>query len=157
MDEVLSGCMEGSRLNLHKLGLMLGGAIATARQEPNSKTAPLLVFGEIVALLWAKRDFENLRALDRLGDQLGFGVSTLCGYPMQEFAEPGTEEAYLQICAMHSIVIPPTPIHWTRRSGGFSKPRLVPTREPPRSRIPHNGDERSHGPLVETQPVATCA
>ncbi len=107
VDEVLSGCMEGPKLNLHKLGLLLGGAIAAARQEPNSKTAPLLVFGEIVALLWARRDFENLRALEGLGDQLGFAVSTVCGYPIREFAEPGTEEAYLQICAMHSTVIPP--------------------------------------------------
>jgi hypothetical protein len=107
VDEVLSGCMEGPRLNLDKLGLLLGGALAAARQEPNSKTAPIFVFGEIVALLWARRDFENLRALEQLGDQLGFAVSTVCGYPIQEFAEPGTEEAYLQICAMHSTVIPP--------------------------------------------------
>lgn len=106
-DEVLSGCMEGPRLNLQKLGLRLGGPIAAARQEPNSRTAPLFVFGEVVALLWAKRDFENLRALEQLGDQLGFAVSTVCGYPIQEFTEPGTEEAYLQICAMHSTVIPP--------------------------------------------------
>lgn len=106
-DEALSGCMEGPRLNLHKLGLLLSGAIAAARQEPNSKTAPLLVFGEIVALLWAKRDVANLHALEKLGDQLGVAVSTVCGYPIQEFAEPGTEEAYLQVCAMHSTVIPP--------------------------------------------------
>jgi len=106
-DEVLSGCMEGPRLNLHKLGLLLSGAIAAARRAPNSKTAPLFVFGEIVALLWARCDFDNLRALEQLGDKLGVAVSTVCGYPIQEFAEPGTEEAYLQICAMHSTVIPP--------------------------------------------------
>jgi len=106
-DEVLSGCMEGPRLNLHKLGSLLSETIAAIRQDPNSKTAPLFVFGEIVALLWARRDFENLCALERLGDQLGVAVSTVCGYPIQEFAEPGTEEAYLQICGMHSTVIPP--------------------------------------------------
>ena len=107
VEEVLSTCMEGFKLNLHKLGLLLSGAIAAARQEPNSKTAPLLVFGELVALLWARRDFENLCALEQLGDQLGFAVSTVCGYPIREFAEPGTEETYLRICAMHSTVIPP--------------------------------------------------
>jgi DcmR-like sensory protein len=106
VDEVLSDCMEGHKLNLHKLGLLLGGAIAAARQEPNSKTARLLVFGEIVALLWARRDFENLHALEQLGDQLGAAVSTICGYPIRQFAEPGTEETYLKICAMHSTVIP---------------------------------------------------
>lgn len=106
-DEVLSDCMEGPRLNLNKLGLLLGGTIAAARLAPNSKTAPLFVFGEIVALLWARRDFENLRRLEQLGNQLGFAVSTVCGYPIQEFAEPGREEAYLQICGMHSTVIPP--------------------------------------------------
>jgi MEDS: MEthanogen/methylotroph, DcmR Sensory domain len=107
VDEVLAGCMEGSTLNLNKLGSLLGGAIAAARREPNSKTAPLFVFGEIVALLWARRDFENLYALEQLGDKLGDAVSTVCGYPIREFVEPGTEEAYLQICAAHSTVIPP--------------------------------------------------
>jgi len=107
VDEVLSRCMEGPKLDLHRLGVLLGGAIAAARQEPNSNTAPLFVFGEIVTLLWARRDFVNLHALEQLGDKLGYGVSTVCGYPIQEFAEPGTEEAYLEICAMHSTVIPP--------------------------------------------------
>jgi len=107
VDVVLAGCMEGPTLNLNKLGSLLGGAIAAARQEPNSKTAPLFVFGEIVALLWARRDFDNLQALEQLGDKLGPAVSTACGYPIQEFVEPGTEDVYLQIGAMHSTVIPP--------------------------------------------------
>jgi len=107
VDEVLASCMEGSTLHLNKLGSLLGAAIAAARQEPNSKTAPLFVFGEIVALLWTRRDFKNLRALEQLGDKLGDAVSTVCGYPIREFVEPGTEKAYLQICAMHSTVIPP--------------------------------------------------
>jgi len=107
VDEVLSSCMEGRKLNLEKLGLRLGEAIAAARQEPKMKTAPLFVFGEIVALLWARRDLENLHALELLGDGLGLGVSTVCGYPIREFAERGTEQAYLQICGLHSTVIPP--------------------------------------------------
>ncbi|HUO24087.1 MAG TPA: MEDS domain-containing protein [Candidatus Aquilonibacter sp.] len=107
VEEVLSTCMEGSTLNLQKLGSQLGGAIAAARQEPNSKTAPLFVLGETVALLWARRDFRNLRALEELGDNLGPAVATLCAYPIEEFAEPGTERTYLEICAMHSTVIPP--------------------------------------------------
>lgn len=107
VDEVLSNCMDGPRLSLQRLGWLLGEAIAAARQEPNSKSAPLFVFGEIVAVLWARRDFENLGALEQLGDKLGFAVSTVCGYPIQEFAEPGTEGAYLQVRAMHSTVIPP--------------------------------------------------
>lgn len=107
VDEVLSNCMEGLKLNLHKLGLLLGGAIGAAREKPNSQTARIFVFGEIVAQLWARRDVENLRALEHLGDKLGTGISTVCGYPIQEFAEPGTEEAYVQICGLHSTVIPP--------------------------------------------------
>jgi hypothetical protein len=107
VNEVLSVCMDGPTLNLHKVGLLLGAEIAAARQEPNSETAPLLVFGEIVALLWARRDLENLRALEQLGDKLGTGVSTICGYPIEEFTEPGTEDVYLEICSMHSTVIPP--------------------------------------------------
>lgn len=107
VDDVLFRCMEGPKLNLHSLGLLLGGAITAARQQPNSNTAPLFVFGEIVALLWARRDFANLSALEQLGDKLGPGVSTVCGYPIREFVEPGTEEEYVQICAMHSTVIPP--------------------------------------------------
>lgn len=107
VEEVLATCMESSVLNLNRLGSLLGGAIAAARREPNAKSAPLFVFGEIVALLWARRDLENLRALERLGDKLGDAVSTVCGYPIHEFVERGTEEVYLQICAMHSTVIPP--------------------------------------------------
>ena len=94
-------------LNLNKLGLLLNGAIAAARQAPNSNTAPIFVFGELVAVLWAKRDLRNLLALEQLGDKLGNAVSTVCGYPIWEFTEPRTEEAYLEICAAHSTVIPP--------------------------------------------------
>lgn len=107
VDEVLSNWMQGPKLDLARLGLLLSGAIALARQQPNSESAPILVFGELVAILWARRELENLRALEQLGDKLGSTVSTVCGYPIQEFSEPGTEEAYLQICAMHSTVIPP--------------------------------------------------
>ncbi|HUA13767.1 MAG TPA: MEDS domain-containing protein [Verrucomicrobiae bacterium] len=107
VEDVLSDCMEGSKLNLRKIGMLLGGAISAARQEPNSKIAPLFVFGELVAHLWAMRDIKNLSAMEQLGDQLGPAVSTLCGYPIEEFAEAGTERAYLRICSLHSTVIPP--------------------------------------------------
>jgi len=145
VDEVLSRCMDGSKLNLGSLGSLLGGAIAAARQEPNSNTAPLFVFGEIVAYLWAKRDFVNLHTLEQLGDKLGLGVSTVCGYPIREFVEPGTEEAYLRICAMHSTVIPPDayPTDETERRILKATARSYARAAAKRDR--DNGDERLPG------------
>jgi hypothetical protein len=106
-NEILSGCMSGRKLNKTKLNRWIGGAVETAHAAQTT-TAKLTIFGGLVALLWAKRDVENIRALESFGEHLApFPYTLVCGYPMKEFSEPGTEASFLQICAMHSTVIPP--------------------------------------------------
>jgi len=106
-EEILARCTKGRKLSKSKLEQLIGGAVAEMRASQSS--SPLIIFGELVALLWAKRNFENLCAVEQFWDNLAtrFSFSLLCGYPIKEFSETGTELPFLKICAMHSVVIPP--------------------------------------------------
>jgi MEDS: MEthanogen/methylotroph, DcmR Sensory domain len=77
---------------------------AAAVVEPRA-----MVFGELVSLLWEKRKREAVLALERLWEELAreYSFSLLCGYSVREFCEVGSEDVYLQFCAVHSTVIPP--------------------------------------------------
>jgi hypothetical protein len=121
--EILSDCMPGGKLDLRRLNLLVSGAMVEARAASHSwasrtsadataesSTQPrTMVFGELVALLWARRDFAGVLAVEDFWDRLTqhFSFSLLCGYSITEFTEPGTVDAYLRICAAHSTVIPP--------------------------------------------------
>jgi len=108
-DEILSACMTGRTIDVAKLELLIGQTVVASAQVAQAADSQLMVFGELVALLWARRDFENLRLVEQFWDDLGARIPflLLCGYPIGEFVEAGSEESYLKICAMHSTVIPP--------------------------------------------------
>ncbi len=107
-DRTLANHNTGGKLDLERLNLLIDETISGANEATGVSASRLTVFGELVALLWARRDFEGVLAVELLWENLAkrFPFSLLCGYPIQEFAGDGTEE-FLRICAEHSIVIPP--------------------------------------------------
>jgi hypothetical protein len=68
-----------------------------------------IVFGELVSLLWEKRDCEALLALEKVRENLAQenSFTLFCGYSIKEFSEAGSEDVFLKICAAHTTVIPP--------------------------------------------------
>lgn len=106
-DETLSNCVGEAHLDLERLGLLLGWTISAIKQASPAPSPRIFVYGELVDLLWTRRDFSNLRTIELLGDKLGENVSMVCGYAIQEFAQPETEDAFIQVCSMHSCIFPP--------------------------------------------------
>lgn len=106
-EKTLSDCTAGGTVNTARMNQTIGRALAT-----NQATAPascVMVFAEMVALLWQRRDIDNLLVVEKFWGTLTThsSFSLLCGYPIREFVETGTEDAFVKICAQHSIVIPP--------------------------------------------------
>jgi hypothetical protein len=67
----------------------------------------------------------------------------MCGYPIKEFVDAGTEETFLQICAMHSTVIPPEAYPTPEVEKRTWTPPPAPTRKLPGKLKKSNKTERN--------------
>ena len=107
--ESLSEFVVDGRPDFERFDRLIGGAIAAARDACRAKDPFVMVFGELVDLLWAKRELEAALVVERFWKSLAgkLSFSLLCGYSMQGFAEAGTEAAFLRICAEHATVSSP--------------------------------------------------
>jgi PAS domain S-box-containing protein len=87
---------------------LIGGTIARARAAANSDQPRVLVFGEMVALLWADGRHEAAIRLEELWNDLAtkHSFSLRCAYPMNGFHKHEHAEPFMRICAEHSGVIP---------------------------------------------------
>lgn len=66
------------------------------------------IFGEMVALLWADGNVPAAIRVEELWNDLAGSqrFALFCAYPMTAFKEPGTDEAFTDVCATHSHVLP---------------------------------------------------
>jgi PAS domain S-box-containing protein len=83
-------------------------ALVRARAGVRRTGAPIVAFGEMVALLWAKGKCEAAIRLEQLWNKLAARHSFLlrCAYPMGRFGQEAHDGPFRQICAEHSHVIP---------------------------------------------------
>ena len=83
---------------------LLSSVRSTTKGEPSR----LVLFGEMVALLWADGNFDAALKLERLWNDLAHTHSfhLHCAYPMKGFDREGHSQAFLNICAEHSHVVP---------------------------------------------------
>jgi hypothetical protein len=67
-------------------------------------------FGEMVALLWAKRNVAATIRLEALWNDLAKtqSFSLFCGYPKESFQIDGSSASLIEICCQHSRVLPST-------------------------------------------------
>lgn len=74
----------------------------------NPEKAHVAAFGEMVAVLWNRKDRRAAIDLERLWNGLAKKreFSLHCAYPMSGFAHGEDGEAFLQVCAEHTGVIP---------------------------------------------------
>lgn len=92
---------------------VVGGIIAQAAYSYGKDSRPRHVraFGEMVALLWAADDHAGAIRLEDMWNELRESdasppFSLCCAYPMSDFASEAHEQAFREICATHTQVIP---------------------------------------------------
>jgi len=83
---------------------VVGGIIERANSITKGKFGRTVVFGELVALLWAEGKYEEAMRLEALWNDLAKTHSFLlrCAYPMAGFYKNEHTEPFLKICAAHS-------------------------------------------------------
>jgi signal transduction histidine kinase len=87
---------------------VIESVLLQAKVAIRHKTAPIVAFGEMVALLWAEGKCEAALRLEQLWNELArrHSFSLRCGYPMGCFGGETHDALFNQICAEHNQVIP---------------------------------------------------
>jgi len=94
-----------------KFSELLGRAITKAKDSAKSPEPCIVIFGEMVALLWSSGKHGAAIRLEELWNGLAEQHSFVlrCAYPLSAFNSAGHSESFLKICAEHSEVIPSGP------------------------------------------------
>jgi PAS domain S-box-containing protein len=106
--ETLSTFMIGGQLNPDRFFETIGTQIEFARAKAEIRDAPVALFGEMVALLWARGEHEAAIELERLWNELGqkHSFHLRCSYSLADFSRMEDSGPFLRICTEHSSVIP---------------------------------------------------
>jgi signal transduction histidine kinase len=102
--ETLSKLMVDGQLEPRRFKEIIGGLV-----EQAAKARPrLLVFGEMVALLWAEGRQEDAITLEGFWNELRkeHAFSLFCAYPLSGFSGEELAEPLGHVCSSHSRVIP---------------------------------------------------
>jgi PAS domain S-box-containing protein len=86
----------------------VGEVLAQARNATAGKDCRTVVFGELVALLWAQGKVQEAIRVEQLWNDLAqsYSFSLLCAYPILGFNKEMYIEPFLKICGEHSSIIP---------------------------------------------------
>jgi PAS domain S-box-containing protein len=104
--ESLSRFMSNRRPDPERFLQFAGGTIAKAKSA--AKSEHVVVFGEMVSLLWAEGNQEAAIRLEELWNTLAdkHSFSLRCAYSMNAFNKHEHAESFARICAEHSAVLP---------------------------------------------------
>ncbi len=108
-EETLEKFMADASPDAERFEKIIGNVIDQARAgTSNPQRAHVAAFGEMVAILWTEGKRSAAIELEKLWNELAkkHEFSLLCGYPMNGFAHGEDGEAFLEICAEHTGVIP---------------------------------------------------
>jgi hypothetical protein len=86
----------------------MGYFLSSVRSAAKGGSPRLVLFGEMVALLWAEGNIDAAFKLEQLWNDLArtHSFHLHCAYPMKGFDQEGHSQAFLNICAEHSHVVP---------------------------------------------------
>jgi hypothetical protein len=86
---------------------VIGSALDQTRGQ-NGNHRDVAVFGEMVAVLWARRQRDATLRLEALWNALNevYEFSLCCAYPMNGFSTDFDAAAFLRICSQHSHIFP---------------------------------------------------
>ncbi len=87
---------------------IVGGLITQARAATKSEQSGVIIFGEMVASLWAQEKQEAAVRMEELWNALArkYSFSLRCAYPMDSFYKREHSEFFGKICAEHATVLP---------------------------------------------------
>jgi PAS domain S-box-containing protein len=106
--ETLARIMLNGLPEPERFSRLMGGLITKARAAAKSEQAGLVIFGEMVALLWAEGKHQAAIRLEELWNDLAaqYSFSLRCAYPMNGFHKQEHADSFAKICAAHSSVLP---------------------------------------------------
>jgi hypothetical protein len=106
-DQALSEFMEAAGPSRELFLLRLGNILRTLQAAAAPKRGGVVVFGEMVAVLWAQKQYDAAIRLEQLWNELALMCSfhLCCAYPVSAFRERLPGGPYAQICAQHSHVV----------------------------------------------------
>ena len=105
--EMQAKIMSGEQADWSTFERLVGGAIERAKAASGTD-APIAIFGEMVALLWAEGKRDAVLTVEQFWNRLGesHNFSLHCAYPIGVFDAGHDSEEFLRICAEHSLVRP---------------------------------------------------
>ena len=105
-DQALSEFMEPAGPSRERF-LLQFGKILCKLQATAAKRSDVVLFGEMVAVLWAQKKYEAAIRLEELWNELASTSSfyLCCAYPANAFRDDLTLFPYTEICAQHSQVV----------------------------------------------------
>jgi signal transduction histidine kinase len=106
--ETLSGFMVNGVLNAPLFHSFVKYILSSIRPAVEGKPTRVVVFGEMVALLWADGNIDAALKLEQLWSDLvrSHSFHLYCAYPMKAFDQEGHSQAFLNICTEHTHIIP---------------------------------------------------
>jgi signal transduction histidine kinase len=87
---------------------VIGSVISCSAATACRSDAKVVIFGEMVSLLWQRGEAQSALQLEQLWNQLSASHSfhLRCGYPIASFDREIHTELFSRICAEHQLVIP---------------------------------------------------
>ena len=106
-DQALGEFMEPGGPSRERFLLQFGNILRTLKASSVAKGSGVVVFGEMVAVLWAQKKYEAAIRLEELWNELALTSSfyLYCAYPADAFRDGLTLIPYADICAQHSQVV----------------------------------------------------
>jgi PAS domain S-box-containing protein len=106
--ETLSKFMVNGEPDAERFAGTIGPLLARAKAAGEGENPKVAAFAEMVALLWAEGKADAAIRLEQLWNDLAktYSFRLWCGYPLSYFSQQEHSEAFLRICAEHSVVIP---------------------------------------------------
>lgn len=106
-EQALSEFMQAAGPSRERFLLHFGNMLHKLKAASVAKGGEIVVFGEMVAVLWAQRKYDAAIRLEELWNELGLTSPfyLCCAYPANAFRDGMTLVPCYEICAQHSDVV----------------------------------------------------
>jgi PAS domain S-box-containing protein len=121
--EMLSRFLVDGRIDQFKFFETVGDVISRASAASRDENHGVVIFGEMVALLWAEGKTELAIQLEKLWNALArtYSFSLRCAYPMQSFSFERDAAAFAEICGQHSTLTAEQPLAGGEKTAGHAR------------------------------------
>jgi signal transduction histidine kinase len=106
--ETLNQFMVDNNPDTGRFRQVIGDVISCAACVAPQEYSKVVIFGEMVALLWQRGEVKAALRLEQLWNDLSehYSFQLRCAYPITSFDQDAHTELFNRICSEHNIVIP---------------------------------------------------